>query len=66
MQGLRLVLPRERGYYLNAGNAAAARERFNQFEDWTALYNLQWAGVGLDMEPSLQGFGAITGAQSGA
>jgi hypothetical protein len=59
-----LALPSEQGYYINAGNALAARERFAQFERWTAEYGLRWTGVGLDIEPSLQDFAALrTGAK---
>ena len=54
-----LVLPKWQGYYLNTNNAAAARARFAEFEKWTAEYGLRWVGVGLDIEPSLQEFGAI-------
>ncbi len=55
-----IALPKEQGYYLNAGNAGDAVARFAEFEKWTADYGLQWAGVGLDIEPSLQDFAAVT------
>jgi hypothetical protein len=53
-----LALPKEQGYYLNASNAREAVARFADFEKWTAQYRLQWAGVGLDIEPNLQEFEA--------
>ena len=46
------------GYYLNAGNEPAAAARFAQFENWTAQYGLHWSGVGFDIEPNIQEFGA--------
>ena len=54
-----LSLPGEQGYYLNAGNAPEAAARFAAFQTWTRAYGLQWAGVGLDIEPSIQDFGAL-------
>jgi hypothetical protein len=48
-----MALPKEQGYYLNADNAEAAAARFAEFEKWTAENGLRWAGVGLDIEPSL-------------
>lgn len=48
------VLSPEQGYYLNSANAAAAVERFAQFEKWTAANHLRWNAVGLDIEPNFQ------------
>lgn len=48
-----MALPRDQGYYLNAGNESAAAARFAEFQKWTADKNLHWAGIGLDIEPSL-------------
>lgn len=48
-----MALPREQGYYLNADNATAAAARFAEFEKWSAENGLRWAGIGLDIEPSL-------------
>ncbi|HUA16883.1 MAG TPA: hypothetical protein VMG31_16435 [Verrucomicrobiae bacterium] len=56
-----MALPREQGYYLNAGNEPAAAERFAQFESWTAQNRLRWAAIGLDVEPSLTEWGDIQG-----
>lgn len=52
-----LALPKEQGYYISAGNAPEATARFTAFEQWTRDYGLRWAGIGLDIEPSLQDFG---------
>ena len=54
-----IALPKEEGYYLNAANAPEAVSRFAAFETWTGDYGLRWARVGLDIEPSLQEFGAV-------
>jgi len=54
-----IALPKEEGYYLNAANAGEAVARFAAFETWTGEYGLRWAGVGLDIEPNLQEFGAV-------
>jgi hypothetical protein len=54
-----IALPKEEGYYLNAANAGEAAARFAAFETWTSNYGLRWARVGLDIEPSLQEFGAV-------
>jgi len=48
-----MALPASAGYYLNATNVPAAEKRFADFEEWTAENGLRWAGVGLDIEPSL-------------
>lgn len=48
-----MALPASEGYYLNASNAGAAEKRFADFEKWTSENGLRWAGVGLDIEPSL-------------
>ncbi|HZD31214.1 MAG TPA: hypothetical protein VE779_06090 [Candidatus Angelobacter sp.] len=54
-----LALPKEQGYYLNAGNAPEAVARYRQFLDWTAMNQLHWAAIGLDVEPNLSEFAAL-------
>ena len=54
-----LALPGDEGYYLNAGNAPEAAARFVAFKKWTAAHGLQWAALGLDIEPSIQEFGSV-------
>ncbi|MEW5868624.1 MAG: hypothetical protein AB1894_05060 [Chloroflexota bacterium] len=49
-----LLLPREQGYWFNLYNAAQAAARYADFTAWTVEYGLQWAGIGLDIEPDLQ------------
>ncbi|QPC84269.1 hypothetical protein G4Y79_07815 [Phototrophicus methaneseepsis] len=46
-----LLLPQEQGYWFNAGNWPYAQQRYHAFKDWSAKHNLQWAGIGLDIEP---------------
>jgi hypothetical protein len=59
-----LALPGEQGYYLNAGNAPEAAARFAAFQTWTRTNGLQWTGVGLDIEPSIQDFASIQSSRS--
>ena len=54
-----LALPAEQGYYLNAANAPQAAARFAAFQTWTNTYGLQWAGVGLDIEPNIKDFATL-------
>lgn len=56
-----IVLPKEQGYYVNVGNAAQTAARFAEFDAWTSGNGLRWEAVGLDIEPTLQEFGALTG-----
>lgn len=48
-----LLMPRDQGYWLNLDNAPAVVERYNEFLQWTADYNLKWDGIGLDIEPDI-------------
>jgi membrane protease YdiL (CAAX protease family) len=48
-----LALPKEQGYFFNAGNAPAAARRFDEFEVWSVRHGLRWAAVGLDIEPDV-------------
>jgi hypothetical protein len=56
-----LVLAPEQGFYINASNAPAAAQRVAQFEQWTTDNHLQWAAVGLDIEPD---FGQLAALKS--
>ncbi|QSQ16044.1 hypothetical protein [Myxococcus landrumensis] len=49
-----LLLPVDQGYWFHAGNVLQARARYEAFRTWTAEQELQWAGVGLDIEPDIQ------------
>jgi hypothetical protein len=54
-----LTLPADQGYYLNSSNAPLAAARFADFEKWSSAERLQWAAIGLDMDPSLQEFASL-------
>ena len=55
-----LALPRQQGYYVNASNAVQTTERFRQFDDWSRAQGLRWEAVGLDIEPTLAEYSALT------
>lgn len=49
-----LLLPMEQGYWFNVNNALQATARYRDFKVWTEEYSLQWAGIGLDIEPDIR------------
>jgi hypothetical protein len=51
-----LVLPREQGYYVNAGNAPQTAARFAALDAWNRQNNLHWQAIGLDIEPIFNEF----------
>ena len=55
-----IALPKSQGYYVNAGNAAQTAAWFDQFDQWTVANDLHWQAVGLDIEPMLSEYGALT------
>jgi len=56
-----IALPKSEGYYVNASNAAQTAAWFAQFDQWTVANNLKWQAVGLDIEPMLSEYAALTG-----
>jgi len=48
------LLPMEQGYWFNASNAAQASARYRAFKIWSEEYGLQWAGIGVDIEPDIR------------
>jgi hypothetical protein len=56
-----IMLSREQGYYLNADNAPEAAARVSDFEQWTTSQGLQWAAVGLDIEPNFSQLAELRG-----
>ena len=46
-----LLLPKEEGYWFNIDNAPQASARYAAFKAWTDEHDLQWAGIGVDIEP---------------
>lgn len=55
-----LLLPKDQGYWFNARNAEQAQARYVDFRAWSDEYGLQWAGVGLDIEPDIHDFAVLT------
>jgi hypothetical protein len=45
-----LLLPETEGYWFNIDNYEAAAARYVAFKAWTTQHDLQWAGIGLDIE----------------
>jgi hypothetical protein len=58
-----LLLPKEQGYWFNAGNAPQATARYAQFKAWTAEHGLRWAGVGVDVEPDFAEMQQLLGSE---
>src|SRR5579862_6799393 len=54
-----IMLPNDQGSYLNAENADEAAARVADFEKWTDANHLQWAEVGLDIEPNFTQLAAL-------
>lgn len=47
------LLPKDQGYWYNMTNAQEAVTNYQHFLDWTARHQLQWAGLGVDIEPDI-------------
>lgn len=54
-----LLLPKEEGYWFNMNNGQQALERYCNFKHWTEQNNLQWKGIGLDLEPDINDLKSI-------
>jgi hypothetical protein len=48
------LLPKEQGYWFNAGNAYQAARRYGEFKSWAAEHELRFAGLGLDLETDIR------------
>jgi hypothetical protein len=55
-----LLVPKEQGYWTNLDNVPANVTFYGQFKKWTAANNLQWAAVGLDIEPHMDRIGLLS------
>ena len=44
----------EDGYYFTADNPSRAAARYDEWKEWSALHGLEWAGLGLDIEPDIR------------
>ncbi len=51
-----LLLPKSEGYWFNTGNYPQAIARYHAFTEWTQAHKLDWAGIGLDIEPDINDF----------
>ena len=49
-----LLLPEDEGYWFNIDNYEQAAAQYKAFRAWTEKYDLQWVGVGLDIEMDIQ------------
>jgi hypothetical protein len=49
-----LLLPKDEGYWTNLDTVSATARVYGQFLRWTVENDLQWAAIGLDIEPSIQ------------
>ncbi|MEM7656449.1 MAG: hypothetical protein AAF399_10005 [Bacteroidota bacterium] len=49
-----LLLSKQEGYFFHVGNPNEAANRYQAFQQWSQQYELEWAGLGLDFEPSME------------
>jgi hypothetical protein len=49
-----LLLPEAQGYWFNLDNAFQAVNYYFDFRSWTEEHALQWARIGLDIEPDIR------------
>lgn len=55
-----LLLPKEQGYWFNAGNYAEAQACYQKFLAWTVANQLIWERIGLDIEPDIREVETLT------
>jgi hypothetical protein len=46
-----LLLSKEEGYWFNMKNVTRAMDRYERFKVWTREHDLEWGGLGVDIEP---------------
>jgi hypothetical protein len=54
------LLPKEQGYWFNAGNAAEAARRYGEFKTWAGEHDLRFVALGLDLETDIRNAEALT------
>ncbi|MCX7975989.1 MAG: hypothetical protein N2646_02840 [Bellilinea sp.] len=54
-----LLLPEEHGYWFNLDNASLARQRYDEFKEWSNQHSLRWQRIGLDIEPDFRLISAL-------
>jgi len=47
------LLPKEKGYWYHAGNAADAVECYEEFLEWSRREGLKWDAIAIDIEPDI-------------
>ena len=50
------LLPQEQGYWYHMCNAQQAFARYEDFKRWSGEHDLQWSGIGIDIEPDIREF----------
>ena len=59
-----LLLPESDGYWFNIDNHEQAAARYVDFKAWTTQHDLEWAGIGLDIEMDINEIrSALTGEE---
>ncbi len=61
-----LLLPKEEGYWFNMENGEDALERYADLKKWTLDNQLQWKGIGIDLEPNIEDIVLMTNNPKGA
>jgi hypothetical protein len=56
-----IALPKDQGYYVNVSTATQTAARFAEFDKWRTDNGLKLEAVGLDIEPTLKEYSALTG-----
>lgn len=54
-----LLLPKDQGYWFNIDNVGHAIKRYGEFRAWTVKHKLEWASIGLDIEPDINNMNAL-------
>ena len=54
------LLPKEQGYWFNAGNAMQAARRYGEFKVWVEEHGLRFAALGLDLETDIRDTEALS------
>jgi len=50
------LLPQEQGYWYHMCNSQQAFARYEEFIRWSREHDLQWSGIGIDIEPDIHEF----------
>ena len=61
-----LLLPKEEGYWFNMENGEDAIQRYSDLMEWTSNNQLNWEGIGIDLEPNIEDIVLMTNNPKGA